>query len=249
MRKIFFLLVVISCSSQVNAQKDSVERIFAFKITDYMKPLTDSSSIVQIIKPASLPVNINEKQVAILRHCYKTGETLDTASIGWAKCQLIKGEYYYFVLRPDNSSQVASGGDLLYMKLKLPFVYDGLLLNIMNHAIQFTSVYEIPFMDRDAIFTNTKKDENNILDSMISDIHFTASAMEQQMAAQNQVLKSGIYSGKKLFDAMKLVTRSELESFLKYVAARPKKYAGNDWKISETYATWMSAGTPTVVGD
>jgi hypothetical protein len=46
---------------------------------------------------------------------------------------------------------------------------------------------------------------------------------------------------------MQAVTRNELESFLKYVIARPKKYAGNKWKISELFATWATSGTPVVV--
>ena len=248
MRKIAFLILVISCSFRTNAQTDSVEKIFAFKITDYINPLNDSTSLVQIVKPASVPLNIKEKQMAVLYHCYKNGEILDTAIIGWSKCQLIKGDYYYFSVHL-NGSQVASGGDLLYANLKMPYVYDGLLLNIMNRAIQFNNVYELPFMSNDAIFTNSKKNESDVLDSMISDIRFTGKAMLQQMPAQNKVVESGIYKGQKLLEAMQKATRADLESFLKYVAARPTKYAGNTWKISETYATWMAAGTPTVVGD
>ena len=93
------LLFVVFSSSQLLAQTDSVEKIFAFKITAYIKTLTDSSTVVQVIKPASLPLYIREKQLATLFHCYKTGEKLDTAMIGWGRCQLIKGEYYYFSIK------------------------------------------------------------------------------------------------------------------------------------------------------
>jgi len=248
MRKMTFISLVILCSVQAKAQTDSVERIFAFKITDYINSLNDSSSLVQILKPSTVPLSIKEKQVAVLYHCFKSGEILDTATIGWGKCQLIKGDYYYFSVHL-NGTQVASGGDLLYANLKMPYVYDGLLLKIMNRAIQFNNVYDLPFISTDAVFTNTKKDESDVLDSMISDIRFTGKAMVQQMPEQNKVVESGIYKGQKLLEAMQKVTRPQLESFLKYVAARPTKYAGNTWKISETYATWMAAGTPTVLED
>lgn len=242
----FVLSLIIFSSSRLQAQKDSVEKIFAFKITGYIKTLTDSSTVVQVIKPPSLPVHIREKQLATLFHCYKTGEKLDTAMIGWGRCQLIKGEYYYFAIKHSKIQQ-PSEGDLVYVLLKLPFVYNGLLLNVMNHAMQFTNVYEEPFTNSNAIFTNTKKNELDLLDSMVNDIQYTGTAMQQQMPHLNQIVTGGIYNGKKLLDAMQAVKRTELELFLKYITARPKNYAGNTWKLSEIFATWMNSATPTVI--
>ena len=233
-------------SNQLLAQKDSVEKIFAFKITDYIKVLTDSSSAVQVFKPAVLPVAISDKQLGVLYHAYKSGTKLDTAMIGWGRCNLIKGAYYYFGIRLKKDQQ-PSEGDIIYVRAKVAYVYDGLLLDVMNHAVQFTNVYGDYFMNSNAIFTNTKKDELDVLDSMLNDIQFTGNAMLQQMPEQNQDIKTGIYTGKKLFAAMQAVKRNELELFLKYITARPKNYAGNTWKISETFATWMAGGTPTVV--
>jgi hypothetical protein len=245
-RIIFIFLMLLYSGNQLLAQKDSVEKLVAFKITGYIKTLTDSSVAVQVFKPASVPVKISDKQLGVLYHAYKPNAVLDTAMIGWGRCSLIKTDYYYFGIRLQRMQQ-ASEGDIIYVRAKVPYVYDGLLLNVMNHAIQFTNVYGDNFMNSNAIFTNTKEDEESILDSMISDIRYTANAMFQQMPEQNQVIKDGIYKGQKLFTAMLFAKRSELELFLKYVIARPKNYAGNNWKISETYATWMVGGTPTVV--
>jgi hypothetical protein len=241
---IFFMLFLNS--NQLPAQKDSVEKIVAFKITGYIKPLTDSSSAVQVLKPASFPVAIGDKQLGVLYHAYKSGAALDTAMIGWGRCNLIKGEYYYFGIRIKRNQQ-PSEGDIIYIRAKVPYLYDGLLLNVMNHAIKITNVFGDNFMNSNAIFTNTKKDEENILDSMLSDIRYTANAMFQQMPEQNQIIKDGIYKGQKLFTAMLFAKRNELELFLKYITARPKNYAGNNWKISEIFATWIAGGTPTVV--
>lgn len=246
MRLIALLLLVIAGSNRLQAQTDSVEKIFAFKITDYLKPLSDSVTVVQVTKPPSLPVYIMEKQLATLFHCYKPGENFDTAMIGFGRCQLIKGEYYYFSIK-HTAMQKPAGGDVIYMLLKLPYVYNGLLLNVMNRAIEFTNVYGEPFMSSNAIFTNTKKNETDLLDSMVNDIQLTGAAMLQQMPLQNQAIKGGIYDGRKIFDAMQTVKRTELELFLKYMAARSKNYAGNTWKMSEIFATWMISSTPTVV--
>lgn len=246
MRFTFFLLCLVFSSNQLHAQKDSADKIFAFKITGYIKSQNDSITIVQVLKPASLPVAIMDMQLAVLHHCYKTGTPLDTAMIGWGRCSLIKGEYYYFGIRLKKTQQ-ASEGDLLYAKVKVPHVYDGLLLNVMNHAIGFTNVYGENLVSTNTVFTNTKNDELKLLDSMVRDIRFTGSEMLKQMPDYNKPVKGGIYHGKKLFDAMQAVTRSELELFLKYIIARPKNYAGNNWKISEIFATWMDGATPTVV--
>ncbi len=248
MRIIAILLFIVFSSNRLQAQTDSVDKVFAFKITDYMKPLNDSSTVVQVLKPASVPVNIRMKQLATLYHCYKAGSNLDTAMIGWGRCQLIKGEYYYFAINL-NKNQRPAEGDLIYMMLKLPYVYDGLLLNIMNRAMQFTNVYGDPFMNSDAIFTNTKKDELIVLDSMVNDIRFTGGAMLQRTPEQNVMIKGGIYNGKKLLEAMQTVKREELELFFKYINARPKNYAGNTWKITEIFATWMNSSTPRPVGN
>jgi hypothetical protein len=243
---ILFVLLSFLISHKALAQKDSVEKLVAFKITDYIKVLNDSSVAVQVLNPASFPVKIADKKLGVLYHAYKPGIVLDTAMIGWGRCNLIKSEYYYFGIRLQKKQQ-ASEGDIIYLKTKVPYVYDGLLLNVMNHAIQFTNVYGDTFMNSNALFTNTKKDEQNILDSMLTDIQYTGNAMLQQIPEQNQMITDGIYKGKKLFAAMQIVKRNELELFLKYIIARPKNYAGNTWKISETFATWMVGGTPTVV--
>lgn len=246
MRIITLCFCLISWVNPSHAQIDSVEKIYAFKITGYIKSFSDSASVVQVIKPATSPLIIKEKQIGSLFHCYKPGEKLDTAIVGWGRCQLIKGEYYYFGIT-HNKMQQPVEGDLIYMLLKLPVRYNGLLLKVMNHALEFTNVYGEPFISNDDIFTNTQKNEQAVLDSMVNDIHYTGKAMLEQMPEQNKILKGGIYDGKKLFEAMQTVKRTELEQFLKYISARPKNYAGNIWKISETFATWMDSATPTVV--
>jgi hypothetical protein len=241
-----FILLMLIFSNQLQAQKDSIEKIFAFKITGYIKPLSETSTVVQVIKPDSLPLTIQDRQLGTLVHCIKNGAMSDTAMIGWGRCHLIKSDNYYFGIQLKKMQQPAEG-DLIYIKTKVAYVYDGLLLNVMNHALQFTNVFDLPFMKSRAIFTNTKKDELNLLDSMVSDIRFTGTEMLKQMPDYNKVIKDGIYKGQPLFEAMQSVKRNDLELFLKYLIARPKNYAGNDWKISEIFATWMDGGTPTVI--
>jgi hypothetical protein len=42
------------------------------------------------------------------------------------------------------------------------------------------------------------------------------------------------------------VSAQEIGFFLAYVKVKPKVYLGSNWKISETFATWLSSGSPMV---
>jgi len=246
MRKIltpaFFFLFV----SGLHAQKDSVEKVFAFPITDYISRVSDTLTVVQVVQPGAWPVFIKDRQMGLVQHVFRAGEDLDTAAIGWGRCQLIKGQYYYFGIHLYRNQDL-KGGDLLYAKIKVPVQYSGLLLDVMKHDINLTTVDDRPFLMWSDLFTNNKQKETAILDSMVADLHYTASVMQQQMPGQNLSIIGGIYNGNKLFPAMLKATRAELELFLKYIVARPRKYAGNTWKISEIFATWMVSETPTVI--
>ena len=85
-----------------------------------------------------------------------------------------------------------------------------------------------------------------MIDSLVADIQFTGKEMLQQNDGQDQNISGGIFNGKKLFAAMQTATAAHVKAFLDYVNARPQKYAGNNWKIAETFATWMAGGTPMV---
>lgn len=246
MRKPILLLAVLVATTSLQAQVDTLEKLVAFKITDYMQKANDSIVIVQVQLPDAWPAPIREKQLGLLKHSFQQGVILDTASIGWGRCQLIKGDYCYFGLHLYKSQQ-PSAGDLLYTSMKVPVAHDGLLLSVMNHAIDFTDVGGTPFLRGQYIFSVDQTMETALLDSMVSDIRYTGSAMLQQMPEQNQVINDGIYKGQKLFDAMQTATRNQLIDFLTYIKVRPSKYAGHTWKISETFATWMVSGTPRVV--
>ncbi len=245
MKKIATSILVLFFFINGFSQKDSVEVLFAYRITNYTVKLNDSVTIVQVNKPGSLPVSINDNQMGILKHRYEIGN-LDTNLIGWGRCNLIKGDYYYFSIRK-YSNEEPGEGDLLYTKCKtLPF-YKSLLFDINSHSISLTTVYEDQFYHAADLFQLNAQKEKVLLDSMVADIRFTGTAMKKQMPDQNQLVKGGLFDGKKIFEAMEATSRKELEEFLKYVIARPVKYAGNTWKLSEIFATWVTSKSPQVI--
>ena len=65
--------------------------------------------------------------------------------------------------------------------------------------------------------------------------------------SMNKVIDDGPFKGGHVLDEMIKTKKADLVNFLRYVVARNVRYAGNKWKISETYATWLVSGAPMVV--
>ena len=247
MKKTTATIVILFLFFNSFSQKDSVEVLFAFRITDYQVKLNDSVTIVQINLPGALPVSIKEKQIGILKHRYEMG-TLDTSLIGWGRCHLIKGSYYYFAIHKAGNEEPEQG-DLLYTRTTMPAHYNSLLFDINRHAVNFTRIDDTQFYHSGDLFVLDQQKERALIDSMVADIRFTGILMKKQMPEQNQMIEGGLFNAQKLFDAMQVTTRKELEEFLKYIVARPERYAGNTWKLSEIFATWMVNQTPQVIAN
>src|SRR6185503_5714497 len=143
MKRTTTIIFVLFLSFNSFAQRDSVEALFAFRITDYTVKLNDSVTIVQVNLPEAWPVSIRDKQIAILKHHYENG-AIDTTVIGWGRCNLIKGDYYYFTITK-YGLQEPKQGDLLYTKCKTILYNKSVLYEINRHAIDITDVYENQF--------------------------------------------------------------------------------------------------------
>lgn len=246
MIRIFLSIALFISTLTISAQKDSIDILYCFRITDYTVQLNDSTTIVQISKPELLPLKIKDKQLGILKYRYENGKIFDTTLIGAGRCNLIKGEWHYFSLHLYHDRKPEQG-DLLYSICKMPKIYTGVLFNIARNDIRLTKVDEAPFYSPEKVFKLNEQTENAFIDSMAKDIRYTGKEMLAQNDGQDQIIKDGIYNGKKLFAAMLAISREDVIKFLKYMAARPQKYAGNVWKISELFATWMTSETPMVI--
>lgn len=242
-RFILFLLIVISTNA--NAQGDPQKWLRAFRITDYMVKLNDSTMLVQIIPGDG--VQILEKQYGRMQGVYHDGPA-DTVSKGFGRCQLIKGDYYYFAIGRNESKLPILAGDLLYTVVPKSPDCSGSLPGIALHRIVLNDVYDHPFYDSLRILNYwSDANEAKALDTMVKDIRFTADYFLKNQPAMNAEITSGPYKGKKVLDVMLLADVAELKEFIGYIIARPRIYAGRNWKISEIYATWLVAGAPRVI--
>lgn len=241
-----FLIVPLLFLVVAGKAQDSAKVAMAFRISDYIVKSNDSMHIVQVQLPEVWPLRIQEKQLGLLKSLYRSEPDFTAVTKGNGRCQLIKGNYYYFGLHTKPGNEPAPG-DLLYTLCTVPVQHNGYLFKTALHSISFQRVTEDQFYNTVDVFTLTQQQEDALLDSMVADIRFTGNAMLEQMPDNNQLISGGIFNGKKIFSAMQELTRQHLISFLKYIIARPEKYAGHNWKISEITATWMVSKTPEVV--
>lgn len=245
--KHLLLCICLACTGiAATAQTDSTDVVMAFRLTDYMIPSGDTTTIVQVTIPPVWPVRIKEKQYGLIKALWNDNAAYDTTVKASGRCHLIKGDFYYFGMK-HSKDKTLQQGDLLYTLCRVPVNYKGLLFSTGLHAISYTRVTEEQFYYSVEMFTMDKNREEALLDSMVADIRYTGKAMQEQMPDGNPLVKEGPYAGKHVFTVMQEAKKEELKEFLKYIEVRPSKYAGHVWKISEIFATWVISGAPMVV--
>ena len=246
MKKLFFLSMFLLVRDNTFSQQDSTKGwVRAFPITDYMIDLTDSVKLIQIHLYEG--TSIKEKQVGLLKGIYRDRHS-DTMTIGAGRCYLIKGEYYYFTVNYKQTGILPREGDLVYTFVEKPKVYKGQIIMLATYFIGLQSVYEERFFDRYFVFREwTKQKEEALIDSLLADIHFTGNYFLENNPGMNVKVTGGRYDGEMVLTTMIKSTRKDLTDFLDYIIARPRLYAGKEWKISEIFATWLSAGAPSVI--
>lgn len=241
MKKIFFFIFLLIAVRSFT-QTDTSKWVRAFPVTDYIVDITDSIKLVQVHLPDG-PV-LQDRQPGLLRSIYKTNAA-DTGTIGSGRCHLIKGAYYYFTVNYKASGRTPQENDLLYTVVDKPNVYRHSLLRVASHFIELQNVYEEPLYDRNNIFKKwTAQDEQRLIDSMAADIRFTGDYFLKNTPSMNVQIKGGKYDGKMVLEVMMRCSAADVATFLDYMLARPRLYAGNKWKISEIFATWLSNGAP-----
>ena len=240
-----FVPICLLFSLTLFSQKDTTKWIRAFPITDYIMDASDSVKIVQLHLPVG--VKIADKQIGLLKGMYRDKHS-DTTYIGAGRCNLIKGEYYYFTINYKQSGRQPREGDLLFTLMQKTPVYREHIIYLASHYIGLQNVYEKPLYNRYDVFSQWQKsDEEALIDSMVTDIHFTGNYFLTNNPSMNIKIKSGKYEGKMVLNTMITSGKQDVTDLLEYVSARPNLYAGREWKISEIFATWLSEGAPMVI--
>lgn len=241
MKKILIAAVPLLFIWHLNAQQ--LNQI-ALPITDYVIEAGDSIIIVQVKLPQEL--SIKQKTYGLVRSVFnKPGDSVIT--VGSGRCQLIKGEYYYYGLLKKYMPRKPQPGELLYTDVTVPKFYAGTLFNAIRHSITLNSVQDVVIANLAAALQLKSSDEEmQLLTKLQEDVKFTGKVMHEENNNQDMLITEGKFKTQKLFTAMQAVTIADVKYFLEYMDARPEKYAAHTWKFSEIMATWMVSGAPTV---
>lgn len=241
MKKMILALLLVTAIA-ASGQTDTSKWLRAFPITDYIIDLNDSVKLVQVELPEGL--SFSNKQLGLVRGVY-TSEHHDTVQKGYGRCHLIKGNYYYFAIGNNTSGSPPKTGDLLYTFMDRSGEYYGRIPKLASHFIRLQDIEENNFYDRYSVFVNwTKEAEAALLDSMSADIRFTGKYFLENDSSMNQRIKKGSYKDRLLLQSMRDCQPADVQFFIDYMIARPRLYAGRQWKLAEVFATWLVAGAP-----
>lgn len=241
------ILILLLLTQQVPtfAQADSSRILRAFPITDYMVALSDTVKVVQVELPEDL--KIKDKQLGLAWGIYRQSKE-ETVQKGYGRCHLIKGQYFYFAIGNNASGFPLRKGDLVYTFMDKNGIYEGRIPKLAAHFIRLQNVYDEPFYDRYQVFRKwTPADEKALLDSMVADIRFTGQHFLENNPEVDKPISKGDYKDKTTLQVMAACQPADLADFFDYIQARPRLYAGREWKVSEIFATWLSEGAPKVV--
>lgn len=248
MKKIVCFAGILLASGVGFAQMDIYDNNkndkFAFPI-DSVRKLNDSMKFVRIFLPNNISMQ-KDQPCTVFANRRVRGEA-ENSVIGEGKFKLVVGDHSFFLLKLDKKDRLPQKEDLLYTPFYYGVNFRGRIYNLIRNAMYLkTSSGDSAYTFKKAMYLDEKA-ENEMIGKLSADIHVVAKAMKKQNDTQDRIVKTGIFKGKKLFDAMEGSTPEQLKSFLDYVIARPILYAGSAWSIAEIFATWMDEGTPAVV--
>ena len=242
--KHYFLTILISLVTAVSfAQADPLKDVFAFRINENIVKQDDHLLMVQI-ELISGGVGIVNGQEGILMPSNNSG-VLDTSEMGKGKCIFITGAVYTFEIRLKEGKRLPKKGDLIYTEGFYPTNYKGQIYKLLLKDIYLEHLGGGGFYTFAFSVFGDRYQEASVIDSLVADIKYTGKEMLKLNPGQDRTIQIGTYKYKKLFTAMQEATAKEVVEFLDYVIFRPLRYAGNNWKISELFATWMDGGAPT----
>jgi len=148
-----------------------------------------------------------------------------------------------------DSSTLLLAGDMILLPARIKKRdYTGVLHDLTLMHIFFHDMESKPIYAPRQILTSIDPDlERDILEIMKEDVIETARFVRSQSVDNpewNKPAEKGRFIGKALLEALDNTTPDDIRAFLKYVNSFPLKYIGRNWKINETYATWVIYSTP-----
>ncbi len=237
------VLMIFICITKTQAQEKVA---LALAVVDAPDHVSGGWS-VKLSKPTG--VDFRAEQLFICKGVYKTVDG-DTATKGTGRVTQSADDHLTGFIKEQDTQAIPEEGDLCYFLIDAQTGRTDVFYKLARFAINFRSVADtILFAANESLAGWNADNTSRLLEKLTGDIQYTGTAMLEQQDGQDQVIKGGDFDGKTLFKAMEQAKAKEVMDFLEYVWARPIKYAGHTWNISEVFATWMTSGTPKITGE
>ncbi len=236
------LILLLPLSLLAQPGKDG-RQLVALTI-NYEPDQMEASNKYYLIADKPKCVTIKPNQIFVLQSAWHS-EGDSVVNTGAGTLQIMRKNEVELVATLKPGKLVQKGDVAMFLvPLKKPGK-DSLFFKMARFAIGFTTVEDSFFYDRNKMletpaFYPTKK----LAQAMANDIHFTADEMIEQDNDQDQEIKTGKFKGQELFAMMQKATAADVLLFMRYVYAKPQKYMAHNWKVSETFATWVINGAP-----
>ena len=133
-------------------------------------------------------------------------------------------------------------GDLVQMPIIIPNEPNTLAFDLFRFRINFLNSYADKLFDCEEWETYYAETETALIQTLADEVRYYGGEMRGKMPSQ--VLQNGRYKDMDMFDAMVRTSAVDMRSFLSFIRSYPAHYAGQEWKIAEVYATWLTHDTP-----
>ena len=140
-------------------------------------------------------------------------------------------------------------GDLVILKANIPVAWrEAFFRSFLMQSISLVSNYRYPlYTYRYFYYYANPRLEADVLDAMKFCVKEVVEMLAEDTLTDplsNIHCDEGAFAGKNLFAAMDQSKPEHFRYFLNFVYEFPGKYEGNNYKFSETYATWLINNTP-----
>lgn len=133
-------------------------------------------------------------------------------------------------------------GDLIQLPIIIPNEPNTLAFDLFRFRINLLNSYADKLFDCEEWDTYEDETETALIQTLADEVRYYAGEMRGKMPSQ--MLKEGRYKDQDMFDAMIRTSADDMHTFLNFIRTYPAHYAGQDWKIAEIYATWLTHNTP-----
>ncbi|MES2773422.1 MAG: hypothetical protein V4722_04525 [Bacteroidota bacterium] len=236
------LIFLLPLSLLAQPRKDG-RQLVALPV-NYEPDRMEASNKYYLIVDKPQCVQIKPNQTFVLQSAWhKDGDSI--VNIGAGTMKLINKNDAELVATINKGKLVQKGDVAMFLvPLKQPGK-DSVFFKLARFAIGLTTLEDSLFYDRNKMLLSPASyPVKTLAGAMAADIRYTADAMLKEENSQDQEIKSGKYKGQQLFSMMQKCTAADVLLFLRYVYNRPQKYMAHNWKVSETFATWVINGTP-----